>query len=106
MPDGQIVQPGNRLALKRRRAIGREFDDDPRMGQGVRRDRTRAFADEQLKPGATVFGRSKRHPTRRQHRDITAITALIEHAEPPAVASTEIEGMLDDFAETRGLDRK
>ena len=104
----QIVQPRNGLALKRGRAIGGKFGDDPGMGQGIRRHRAGALADEQLKPGATVFGGGKRHPIGRQHRDIAAVAALIEYAEPPALARTgaEIERMLDDLAKTRGLDRK
>src|SRR5258705_13945297 len=75
------------------------------MGQGVRRDRARAFADEQLKPGAPVFGRGKRHPAGRQHGDVAAVAALIEDAELAAVTGAEIEGMLDYRTEARGLDR-
>ena len=78
------------------------------MRQRIRRDWAGALADKELKPGTAVLGGGKRHPAWRQHRDIAAIAALIEHAKPPALSGTgaEIEGMLDDLAKTRGLDRK
>src|ERR1700687_21378 len=75
------------------------------MGQGVRRDRSRAFPDKQLKPGAAVFGCGERHPAGRQYGDVAAVAALIEDAELAALSGAEIEGMLDDSTEARGLHR-
>ena len=63
-----------------------------------------AFPDKQLKPGAAILGCGKRHATRRQHRDITAIGA-VEDAEAPVLEPAEIEGMLDDLAKARCFDR-
>src|SRR5437762_1304541 len=55
-------------------------------------------------PGAATFRRGKRNAAGRQHRDIAAI-GPVENAKAPLLKPAEIEGMLDNLAETRCFDR-
>ena len=100
--DSEIAEACNRLALQWSFAV--ELGDNPRMRQHLGRYGAAAFPDKHLKPGAAIFRRGKRDATGRQHRDIAAIGA-VKDAKAPLLKPAEIEGMLDNLAETRCFDR-
>src|SRR5204862_1724366 len=102
----QTIETGDGFALKRRGPPGIERGDDPAMGQGSSIDPALAFADEQLKPGAAIFGRADRDRVGAEDRDVAAVAAAVEDAKAPPLARPEIERVLDGRAEPGGLDRK